>query len=53
MKQTFSTYIDSLQDRITSKLEEVDGMGRFQKDNWERPGGGGGQTRVIENGGVF
>ena len=53
MKQHFSTYIDKLQDRICSALEEIDGAARFQIDNWERPGGGGGQSRVLENGAVF
>ena len=53
MKQRFSTYIDQLQDRICSALEEVDGATHFQIDNWERPGGGGGQSRVLENGAVF
>lgn len=53
MKQRFSTYIDKLQDRICSALEEIDGAARFQIDNWERPGGGGGQSRVLENGAVF
>ena len=53
MKQRFSTYIDKLQDRICSELEEIDGAARFQIDNWERPGGGGGQSRVLENGAVF
>ena len=53
MKDKFYTYIQELQDRITSKLEEVDGKAKFQQDFWDRPEGGGGRTRVIENGGVF
>ena len=53
MKKRFSTYIDQLQNRISSALEEIDGAARFQIDNWERPGGGGGQSRVLENGAVF
>jgi coproporphyrinogen III oxidase len=53
MKQEFVTYIKNLQDTITSKLEEVDGEATFQEDLWERPEGGGGRTRVIENGAVF
>ena len=31
----------------------MDGLATFQEDLWERPGGGGGRTRVIENGAVF
>ncbi|WP_299115450.1 oxygen-dependent coproporphyrinogen oxidase [uncultured Winogradskyella sp.] len=53
MKDKFYGYIQILQDRITSKLETVDGIARFQEDLWERPEGGGGRTRVIENGRVF
>ncbi|TMU54939.1 oxygen-dependent coproporphyrinogen oxidase [Flagellimonas algicola] len=53
MKDKFYTYIEQLQDTITSKLEEVDGKAKFQQDLWKRPEGGGGRTRVIENGNVF
>lgn len=53
MKEKFYHYIQQLQDRITSKLEEVDGAAKFREDLWERPEGGGGRTRVIENGNVF
>ncbi|KAG1652339.1 Uroporphyrinogen decarboxylase [Nymphon striatum] len=37
----------------TAKLEEVDGKATFAEDIWKRPEGGGGRTRVIENGNVF
>ncbi|VXB56308.1 oxygen-dependent coproporphyrinogen oxidase [Maribacter litoralis] len=53
MKDKFYAYIQQLQDTITSKLEEVDGKATFQEDIWKRPEGGGGRTRVIENGAVF
>tara|TARA_B100000795_G_C22789136_1_gene436063 strand:+ start:1186 stop:2088 length:903 start_codon:yes stop_codon:yes gene_type:complete len=53
MKDQFYQYIESLQDSITSKLEEVDGVAKFEEDIWKRKEGGGGRTRVIENGGVF
>ncbi len=53
MKAKFYDYILKLQDTITSKLEEVDGESRFREDLWKRPEGGGGRTRVIENGTVF
>ncbi len=43
----------SLQQRITDALERTDGEGRFREDPWERPGGGGGRTRVLEGGAVF
>ncbi len=53
MKNKFYQYIQQLQDTIVSKLEEVDGSAKFKEDLWERPEGGGGRTRVIENGAVF
>jgi coproporphyrinogen III oxidase len=53
MKEKFYKYIQDLQNTITSKLEEVDGLATFKEDVWERPEGGGGKTRVIESGKVF
>ncbi|GAL79054.1 coproporphyrinogen III oxidase [Algibacter lectus] len=53
MKNKFYQYIQNLQDNITSKLEAIDGKATFQEDIWKRPEGGGGRTRVIENGNVF
>lgn len=53
MKDKFYEYIQQLQDSITSKLEELDGKAKFQQDFWEREEGGGGRTRVIENGTVI
>ena len=50
MKDQFLAYIKNLQDTITSKLEEVDGKALFKEDVWTRAEGGGGRTRVIENG---
>lgn len=53
MKDKFHSYIKTLQNTITVKLEEVDGKAKFREDVWERPEGGGGCSRVIENGNVF
>lgn len=53
IKTEFSAYIKVLQNTICSELEEIDGKERFRKDRWEREGGGGGLTRVIEKGDVF
>ncbi len=46
-------YLVALQDRITAALEREDGSGRFRQDSWERPEGGGGQTRILTGGSVF
>ncbi len=53
MKEQFYQYIQNLQDEITLALEAVDSKATFQQDLWERPEGGGGRTRVIENGNVI
>lgn len=46
-------YLMGLQDRICAALETADGQARFQEEVWERPGGGGGRSRIIENGGML
>ena len=38
----------ALQDEICHALEQLDGTAVFIEDSWDRPGGGGGRTRVIE-----
>jgi len=46
-------YLLDLQDRICTALEQEDGKAKFIEDKWERPGGGGGRTRVLADGEVF
>jgi len=46
-------YLLGLQDRICAALEAEDGVARFAEDAWQRPGGGGGRSRVLAEGGVF
>jgi coproporphyrinogen III oxidase len=53
IKQQFYDFIKTLQKTITSKLEEVDGKTTFQEDEWQRQEGGGGFSRVMQNGAVF
>jgi coproporphyrinogen III oxidase len=43
----------SLQESICGALEREDGSGRFRSDAWQRPGGGGGLSRVLTDGAVF
>ena len=45
-------YLQGLQQQIVAGLESVDG-GSFITDAWERAEGGGGISRVIEDGHVF
>ena len=53
MKDAFYNYIKTLQDNITRVLETIDGKIDFKEDLWERPQGGGGRTRILENGNVI
>ena len=46
-------YLTNLQNRICAELEMLDGQATFAQDAWERPGGGGGESRVLSDGKVF
>ena len=46
------TYLLGLQARIVAALEDIDGT-PFITDSWQRPEGGGGVSRLIEEGNVF
>jgi len=48
--ETVKSWLLQLQDHICSQLEQEDGTARFSEDSWQRPGGGGGRTRVLTNG---
>ncbi len=52
-KEDFIKFISDLQDEICTSLERLDGEARFRSDDWERKGGGGGHSRIIEKGAVF
>ncbi|MDT8408283.1 MAG: oxygen-dependent coproporphyrinogen oxidase [Wenzhouxiangellaceae bacterium] len=47
------TWLHGLQDRLCEAFERADGRQGFREDRWERSAGGGGRTRVIEDGAVF
>ncbi len=42
-----------IQDQICNGLEKVDGLGKFEEEIWEREGGGGGRTRIMQGGDVI
>ena len=53
IKENWITYIHDLQDRICAAVEDIDTKGVFREDKWTRPAGGGGKTRILNNGTVF
>lgn len=48
----FEKMIREVQDHVCAAIEEVDG-GVFKEDVWSRPGGGGGISRVLQDGNVW
>ena len=51
-KELVKSYLLGLQDSICDALQQEDGS-PWQEDNWTRPEGGGGRSRVIANGSVI
>jgi len=49
-KTLITASFQSLQDTICRETEAEDGEAAFREDLWLRPEGGGGRTRVLENG---
>eukprot|EP00897_Mesotaenium_endlicherianum_P010716 jgi/Mesen1/9673/ME000674S09281 len=52
MRAKFERMILAAQDSICAAVEEVDGC-KFRQDSWVRPGGGGGISRVLQDGNVW
>ena len=50
--EAVKTYLLNLQTRIVTAMEALDGQ-PFRTDSWVRPEGGGGISRLIENGNVL
>ncbi len=53
LKEQASNFFAGLQDEICAAIEQLDGAATFRQDIWQREGGGGGRTRVLEGGSVF
>lgn len=53
MRESFYRYIQTLQDAICEALEREERGSTFREDPWERPGGGGGRTRILSEGQIF
>ncbi|XP_030546586.1 oxygen-dependent coproporphyrinogen-III oxidase, chloroplastic [Rhodamnia argentea] len=53
VRARFERMIREAQDRVCEAIEAVDGGGKFKEDVWSRPGGGGGISRVLQDGAVW
>lgn len=47
------SFLKELQDQICKAIEDADGQARFVEDLWKHHSGGGGRTRLIQNGAVI
>src|SRR5690606_16239272 len=52
-KERIAEAYQQIQDEICAALETLDGKAKFEEEVWEREGGGGGRTRVIQGGAIL
>ncbi len=52
-KESFLQFLAEKQAEICLATEQIDGSASFLIDQWKRPEGGGGDTRVMSDGAVF
>jgi coproporphyrinogen III oxidase len=52
-KDKVAEVYQQIQDRICEGLVRTDGKGKFEEEVWQRDGGGGGRTRIMQNGNVI
>lgn len=52
-REEIASAYQRIQDEICAGLELADGKGIFEEELWTREGGGGGRTRVLQNGAVL
>ncbi|OAQ40825.1 coproporphyrinogen III oxidase [Pedobacter psychrophilus] len=52
-KEEISDAYQNIQSSIVQGLTALDGGALFEEENWERPGGGGGRSKVIQNGALI
>ena len=53
MARRMQRLVETVQARICEGLEALEGQAAFRADRWEREGGGGGLSRVLEGGDVW
>lgn len=52
-KELIAAEYQQIQDEICAGLENADGKSRFEEEKWERDGGGGGRTRILQDGSII
>ena len=52
-KEDIAAVFRNIQDHICKSLENADGKAIFEEDKWQRPGGGGGRSRIVRKGNII
>ena len=52
-KEKIAADYQIIQDEICQALADCDGKGKFEEEIWQRDGGGGGRTRILQNGAII
>jgi coproporphyrinogen III oxidase len=52
MSVSMEQMVHRIQDTISTAIEQIDGQS-FREDSWTREGGGGGISRILQNGTIF
>lgn len=52
-KESITQIFQNIQNHICKEITKTDGKGSFIEDSWERPGGGGGISRVMRHGAII
>lgn len=52
-REEIAAAYQNIQNEICAGLELADGLGKFQEEIWEREGGGGGRTRILQHGAII
>jgi coproporphyrinogen III oxidase len=52
-KEAIASEYRTIQDEICRGLESADGRGKFEEEIWTRDEGGGGRTRILQEGSVI
>jgi coproporphyrinogen III oxidase len=52
-REKAASYFQEAQERVCAALADLDGQANFHEDVWQREGGGGGRTRILQGGAVF
>lgn len=52
-RDEIAQWFRDLQTEICNQIAAADGIGQFATDTWDRPGGGGGRSRVLTDGAII